>query len=201
MTEQRYHEPSIGLTSEWRTPPEIFAALGLEFDCDPCSPLSGPDFVPARMKYTVHDNGLAQTWHGLVFMNPPFGGRNGHVPWLLKFFAHANGIAIVRAYTSSGWWYAHVVPRAELLLFPRGKTKFIHPDGSIGTAPGHGVALIGMGAVACAALRQSGLGWRCTVERQPQTENLTTAAPGSKQFSAAAVEIEHAKEARHADNI
>ena len=27
-------------------------------------------------------------------------------------------------------------PRAELLLFPRGKTKFVRPDGSIGKAPG-----------------------------------------------------------------
>src|SRR5258706_4416586 len=70
-------------------------------------------------------------------MNPPFGGRNGHVPWLLRFLEHANGIAIVRAYTSSAWWHDHM-PRAELICFPRGKTKFIRADGSIGTAPGHG---------------------------------------------------------------
>jgi hypothetical protein len=31
-------------------------------------------------------------------MNPPFGSRNGHVPWLRKFLDHGNGIAIVRAY-------------------------------------------------------------------------------------------------------
>jgi len=92
-------------------------------------------------------------------MNPPFGGRNGHVPWLVKFLDHGNGIAIVRAYTSSGWFHQHVVPRAELLCFPKGKTKFIRPDGSIGKEPGHGVVLIGMGDVACAALRRSGIGF------------------------------------------
>jgi hypothetical protein len=48
--------------------------------------------------------------------------------------------------------------RAEAILFPKGKTKFIRPDGSIGTAPGHGVVLIGMGEVACTALAASGLG-------------------------------------------
>jgi len=50
------------------------------------------------------------------------------------------------------------VPRAELLCFPKGKTKFIRPDGSIGTAPGHGVVLLGMGEVACTALYNSQLG-------------------------------------------
>src|SRR4029450_11023825 len=47
-----------------------------------------------------------------------------------------NGVAIVRSYTSSAWWHAEM-PRAELILFPRGKTKFHRPDGSIGPAPGH----------------------------------------------------------------
>ena len=41
------HEPSIGATSEWFTPPEIFDALGLTFDLDPCSPGAG-HWVPAR---------------------------------------------------------------------------------------------------------------------------------------------------------
>jgi len=164
------HEPSIGATSDWFTPPEIFKALNLTFDLDPCSP--GPHhWVPAKNIYTKADDGLRQPWHGLVFMNPPFGGRNGHVPWLVKFLDHGNGIAIVRAYTSSGWWHQHVVPRAELLLFPKGKTKFIRPDGSVGKEPGHGVVLIGMGNVACAALRKSGLGF-CAVIVEPGRVDL-----------------------------
>jgi hypothetical protein len=90
-------------------------------------------------------------------MNPPFGGRHGHVPWLCRFLTHANGIAIVRAYTSSDWFHDHAI-RAETMLFPRGKTKFIRPDGSIGKAPGSGVVLLGIGAVANRALLASGLG-------------------------------------------
>jgi hypothetical protein len=75
------HEPSIGQSDDWYTPPEIFHALRLTFDLDPCSP--GPaHWVPARKVFTRRDDGLAQPWSGLVFMNPPFGGRNGHVPWL-----------------------------------------------------------------------------------------------------------------------
>lgn len=150
------HEPSIGQSDDWYTPPGIFAALGMRFDLDPCSPGAG-HWVPADRVYTKEDDGLEQPWHGVVWVNPPFGGRNGHVPWLEKFLAHGNGIALVRAYTSSAWFHDHAV-HAEAMLFPRGKTKFIRPDGSIGKSPGHGVVLLGMGDVANEAMRQSGLG-------------------------------------------
>lgn len=150
------HEPSIGKSDDWYTPPAIFAALRLTFDLDPCSP--GPDhWVPARQVYTKADDGLAQPWHGLVWMNPPFGGRHGHVPWLRRFLEHGNGIAVVRAYTSADWFHAWAV-RADTMLFPKGKTKFIRPDGSIGGSPGHGVVLLGMGQAANDALRRCGLG-------------------------------------------
>ena len=150
------HEPSIGKSDDWYTPPEIFDALGLDFDLDPCSP--GPEhWVPAARVYTKADNGLSKFWVGCVFMNPPFGGRNGHVPWLQKFITHGNGIALVRAYTSSGWFHDWAI-HAETMLFPRGKTKFIRPDGSRGRAPGHGVVLLGVGKRANTALERSGLG-------------------------------------------
>jgi DNA N-6-adenine-methyltransferase (Dam) len=150
------HEPCIGATSDWFTPPAVFDKLKLKFDLDPCSP--GPEhWVPAEKIYTKSDDGLKQPWHGLAFVNPPFGGRNGHVPWMQKFFAHGNGIMIVRAYTSSSWWHEEM-PKAELICFPRGKTKFIRPTGEVGTAPGHGIVLVGAGTVACDALMRSGLG-------------------------------------------
>lgn len=101
MGELMAHEPCIGATDEWFTPPQIFDALGLTFDLDPCSPGPG-HWVPARKIYTIEDDGLPQPWEGLTFVNPPFGGRNGHVPWLRKFLDHGNGIAIVRAYTKLG---------------------------------------------------------------------------------------------------
>jgi hypothetical protein len=164
------HENSIGASDDWYTPPEIFDALGLSFDLDPCSPGIG-HWVPAKRIYTKADDGLSRDWDGLVWMNPPFGGRNGHVPWLEKFLDHGNGIALVRAYTSAGWFHDWAWS-AETMLFPRGKTKFI-PDPILRqelerkaairgkvfrNAPGSGVVLLGMGARANAALQNSGLG-------------------------------------------
>ncbi|MBR0651358.1 adenine methyltransferase [Roseomonas terrae] len=150
------HEPSRGRSDEWYTPPHIFEALRLTFDLDPCSP--GPThWVPAARVFTKDDDGLAQPWRGRVWMNPPFGGRHGHLPWLKKFLLHGNGIALVRAYTSSAWFHAYATC-AEAMLFPKGKTKFIRPDGTIGRSPGHGIVLLSMGAVCNHALWQSGLG-------------------------------------------
>lgn len=151
------HEPSIGQSDDWYTPPHIFDALGIRFDLDPCSPGVG-HWVPADTVYTIDDDGLSLPWSGCAFVNPPFGGRNGHVVWLKRFLDHGNGVAVVRAYTSAGWFHDLAV-KAETLLFPKGKTKFIRPDGSIGKSPGHGVVLLGMGETANTALENSGLGF------------------------------------------
>jgi len=156
-------ENSIGESDEWYTPPEIFGALGIVFDLDPCSP-GISHWVPAFFAFTKADDGLSREWTGRVFMNPPFGGRNGHVPWLKKFLDHGDGIAVVRSYTSAAWFH-DLIPRAECLLWPRGKTRFYRPDGSQGGNPGSGVVFLGMGDASCDALLHSGLGM--TWDRRP----------------------------------
>jgi hypothetical protein len=160
---KKHYENAIGESSDWRTPEDYFQKLGLRFDLDVASPGLDQCWVPAQRCFTVEDDGLKQDWGPRsvsVFMNPPFnnGSRNGVIPWLVKFFDHGNGVAIVRAYTSSGWFHRYVVPRAELLCFPSSKTRFVRPDGSVGKEPAHGVVLIGAGEVACNALIRSHIG-------------------------------------------
>lgn len=150
------HEPQIGASDEWYTPPEIFSALDVIFDLDPCSPQGG-SHVPTKDYLTKSDDGLSHNWYGFVWMNPPFGGRNGHIPWLKKFLQHGDGIALVRAYTSAGWFHDYAV-KADCMVFPRGKTKFIREDGSIGKSPGSGIVLLGVGETAVNALRNCKLG-------------------------------------------
>ena len=147
-----------GESDEWFTPPFIFEALCLEFDLDPCGPEYG-GFVPARRTLTKSHDGLECDWHDweMVYMNPPFGGRNGQVPWLKRFIEHGNGVALVNALTSSGWFHDWAV-KAQTMVFPRGKTKFIRPDGSVGKSPGNGIVLLGMGERANLALRDCDLG-------------------------------------------
>lgn len=146
----------------WLTPSSIFVAIDRVFDLDVAHPGRSNPFctVPARQIYTKEDNGLIKPWSGSVWMNPPYNGRHSQIPWLKKFFAHGNGIALVNALTSSGWFHQFIVPHAETIVFPRGKTKFVMPeDGSIATEPPNGIALIGVGEFANIALSRCDLGW------------------------------------------
>ncbi len=173
------HGLDVSKSSNWLTPAFYFPALELTFDLDPAHPGRNCPYctVPARRIYTVGDDGLRQPWSGLIWLNPPFNKRHGKVPWLRKFFAHGNGIALVTAYTSCDWFHDLVVPHAETLLFPRGKTKFIQPDGSIGKQPSTGSVLIGMGEIANVALERSGLGWFVFLRRPAQPQKIFEAAP------------------------
>ena len=47
------HESPVNESMEWYTPPEVFDALGVHFDLDPCSPGAGKSFVPADRHLTV----------------------------------------------------------------------------------------------------------------------------------------------------
>jgi len=147
------HHAGLGASDEWYTPPEIFTALGVQFDLDPASP-GAHHWVPAARVYTSEDDGLSREWSGSVWLNPPFGGRNGVVPWLRKFFAHGNGIALVNSLTSAGWFHDWA-SLADSMLFPRGKTRFVRPDGSVGVSPANGVVLMAVGAEMVGALQRA----------------------------------------------
>jgi hypothetical protein len=153
------HEQCLGATDEWYTPPYVFDALNCSFDDDVASPgmLITP-WIPA-VRF-IQTNSLAKMWDGFVWMNPPFGGRNGLVPWLDKFFAHHNGIALVPDRTSAPWWQTYA-PRSDLVLFITPKIKFIGSDGFPGASPAQGTCLLALGrraekALSCAA--KNGLG-------------------------------------------
>ena len=145
---------------EYRTPPEIFEALQCRFELDPCGPVDGPNFVPASRSFTRRDDGLSKKWRGMVWMNPPFGTRNGQVPWLDRFFNHGDGIGLVNALTSAGWFHDWM-PFASALFFPRGKTKFIRPDGSIAKQPASGIVLFAAGEEAKAILMTCEMAGMC----------------------------------------
>lgn len=143
------HWETPGASDEWYTPRYVFEALGCRFDLDPANAAVGGAHVPCAASYGA--GGLEQPWHGFVWMNPPFGGRNGLVPWLDKFFAHGNGIALTPDRTSAPWWQA-AARRADLLLFIDGKVKFERPDGTLGKSPSNGTTLFAIGEQGQAAL-------------------------------------------------
>ena len=114
-------------TDSWITPKELIDRLG-PFDLDPCACIPQP-WPCAKNQYTVEDNGLLQEWRGLVWCNPPYGRETTH--WLNRLALHGNGIALVFARTETRAFFDNVCPKADLLLFIRGRLTFHRPDGSM----------------------------------------------------------------------
>jgi len=147
------HEQCVGATDEWYTPPHVFDALGCRFDLDVASPgMMVTPWIPADGFITYRS--LERGWSGFVWMNPPFGARNGIVPWLEKFFEHGNGIALTPDRTSAPWWQ-RFASQADAILFISPKLKFIGASGQPGTSPAQGTTLLAAGRKASRALFQA----------------------------------------------
>jgi hypothetical protein len=88
-----FGQPQTEKTSDdYYTPQWIFDALGLRFDLDVASPPGGAPYVPCDRYFTQEDDGLAQEWHGRVWMNPPF---SKPTPWVERWVDHGNGVALL----------------------------------------------------------------------------------------------------------
>lgn len=149
------HEQCVGKSDEWYTPPHVFDALGARFDLDVASP--GKEITPwIPAGVFLKAGSLAAPWSGFIWMNPPFGRRNGLEPWLEKFVAHGNGIALVPDRTSAPWWQ-QFAPKMDLVLFVAKKIKFIGQDGKPGASPAQGTCLMSIGEDGAAALHMAEL--------------------------------------------
>jgi hypothetical protein len=150
---------TAGKSDDWRTPKYIFDAMGMIFCMDAAGVADEKTHVPCQLAVTQH--GLTIPWAGFIWMNPPFGGRNAIRPWLEKFFAHGNGVALMPDRTSAPWfqWAAHHAD-ADAVLFLSPKVKFERPNGTIGRSPGSGTALMAAGSEGVRALvNAKHLGW------------------------------------------
>lgn len=135
------------------TPPEIFDALQLEFDLDPAHPPFSTN-VPCKRYFTEADDGLAQPWEGLVWVNPPYSQAT---PWIDKFLQHGNGIMLVHISKSNAFIRLWEHPEVSMLVQTGKHITFITAEGKRKPVfmP---VAFFAMGETATTALRNSGLG-------------------------------------------
>lgn len=98
-------------TPEWYTPQDItdrvIKALGT-IDLDPCSNSHTDPAIPAATLYTREDDGLNQPWHGMVYMNPPYGREIR--PWIDRIVGAYEqeeieaGIALLPARVDTLWF-------------------------------------------------------------------------------------------------
>jgi hypothetical protein len=85
------HQSAAIRTDEWLTDPALLMQLGA-FDLDPCAPVNAP-WPTAAQHYTKLDDGLQHSWHGRVWVNPPYG--NAMTPWLKKLSEHGDGLLLI----------------------------------------------------------------------------------------------------------
>jgi len=116
--------PTYRPNDEYWTPPEVFEALDLRFDIDVAAPSGGVPWIPATKHFDRAMNGLAQEWHGSVFMNPPFSESS---PWVERWLTHGRGIAVLP--TSRARWFEALWNSSASIVHPRGTKAmfmFIH---------------------------------------------------------------------------
>jgi hypothetical protein len=111
------------------TPPWIFGAAGLTFDMDVAAPVDpARRTCPARRYLTPVEDGLGQSWEGLVWMNPPFSGSR---PWVERFAEHRSGLALLP--TIRRQWFGALIRCADAVALL--EVDFIRPGGGRGDLP------------------------------------------------------------------
>jgi phage N-6-adenine-methyltransferase len=124
------HAGNASVCQAWETPPEFLAVLYKvfkRFDLDPCSPRRTRPPVKARSYFTAEDDGLSLPWHGVVFVNPPYGRQLAD--WIAKArreVEHGNArvvVALIPARTDTQYWHEHVATSADV-YFLKGRLRF-----------------------------------------------------------------------------
>lgn len=161
------HESRRPKSIEWYTPPEIFTALDIAFDLDPCAPaLPAASYLPVEHRYSRPLDGFSLPWEGRVWLNPPYGEETGK--WVGKLAHHGEGIALVFVRTDVAWWQ-RAAECADAICFIKGRVNFISGDPSVqrhrsGVSPAPS-CLLAFGIESAKAVASCGLG----IVAYPQT--------------------------------
>lgn len=130
-----HEKPHEGNTNDWITPEWVIDGFnnlakdrGYFFDLDPCISLTQP-WLTARKAYSIEQDGLKQTWFGMVYCNSPYGENVGI--WAKRMAEHNNGIMLIFARTETRTWQDIIFPSASGYLFLDGRIVFHLPDGSL----------------------------------------------------------------------
>jgi hypothetical protein len=146
------HERPVGATSEWFTPPELFEALGAEFDLDPAGAPSGyAEWVPARRIRTK----INIPWSGHVWLNPPYGPAA--VEFTNRMIEHDDGLLLLPSRTETAIYQRALVAATAVCLL-RERLWFIRSDGFRGRSS-FGSTLFAFGDWAASILHRADLGW------------------------------------------
>lgn len=110
-------------TDDWETPQDLFDKLDqeFEFNLDVCATR---DNRKCRNFYTKELDGLKQDWHGVCWMNPPYGREIGK--WVQKAYEESlrgsTVVCLLPSRTDTRWWHDYCM-KGEV-RFIKGRLKF-----------------------------------------------------------------------------
>lgn len=127
------------------TPTEIVTLIRQVFDgvidFDPASCKMAQEVIQAEEYYTESENGLDVSWHGKVFLNPPYG-----MPLIQQFtdklvdeLPNIHSAILLTNDQTDTLWFHKCAEKAEVICFKRGRIGFYTPDKEK-TAPTNGQA-------------------------------------------------------------
>lgn len=109
--------------------------FGGVIDLDPASSDAANKNVKANRYYTVETNGLLRAWSGNVWLNPPY--SRDLIPLFISkllhdYYSGAINQAIVLTHNNTeASWCQDLTGAATAICFPRGRIRFVDPDGSV----------------------------------------------------------------------
>jgi site-specific DNA-methyltransferase (adenine-specific) len=113
-------------SDEWATPQELFDKLAARFGGFTLDCCATADNAKCAAYFTRADDGLAQTWTGRVWCNPPYGRAIGL--WLRKALESVQSgsaelvVCLVPARTDTAWWH-DIAAKGEVEFLP-GRVRF-----------------------------------------------------------------------------
>jgi phage N-6-adenine-methyltransferase len=122
------------VSTEYETPWSLFNPLDAmyNFTVDVCATAKN---TKCKKYFSPADNGLAQEWTGVCWMNPPYGREVE--PWIKKAYetamtGAATVVALLPARTDTKWFHRYIYGKAEI-RFLEGRVNFIR-EGKSGPA-------------------------------------------------------------------
>jgi len=121
---------------EWYTPERFVTAARSVMggiDLDPASHPAAQRTIQATQFYTAKDDGLRLSWHGRVWLNPPY-AQPLMANFVTKLVNEFNGggvdqaIMLTHNYTDTMWFH-EAQAAAALLCFTRGRISFVGASG------------------------------------------------------------------------
>ncbi len=157
-------------THEWYTSPEVYDALGLTFDVDPCSP--GREIVPwspARVHLTKREDGLTTPWwrqgYKRGFMNPLYEDMPPWVERWLLFIANGSTGVLLGPCLLDNTWSHCLFSACTSALITRKRIAFIPGAGQAESSPRGNHVFWAFGDEERSALkRMESIGWGVCVK-------------------------------------